>query len=127
MNEHEAYVCARWGYAHRLLSHVVCPGEHRIECGDSGQNARIIARGTSVDAAWLAAATFTDERLEEIRQVEEELAWLKVVQSIFYSNPARRAIRARLLARTEAHLADLQRGMRVTTTLPTGAVAKEKP
>ena len=34
-------------------------------------------REASEAEAWAAAAAFTDERLEEIRQLREEIAWIK--------------------------------------------------
>lgn len=54
------------------------------------------------------AAMEVERREEEIWQVEEERSWLRAGHS--ENNPA---CVKRILARTEAHLADLRRGMRV--------------
>lgn len=55
-----------------------------------------------------AARAFTDERLEAIRQVEEEIALLAGWRFVCENNPAAK----RILARTEAHLAELKRGLK---------------
>lgn len=76
-------------------------------------------------SSYLAAAEFTDERLEEIRRVRGELEAIDLCigamsTGVSASNPKianliQIGVRLhRVFDRTEAHLADLQRGMRVT-------------
>ena len=64
---------------------------------------------------WATAAEFTRQRLEEIRQVEEEIGILSRVGAIGNTNgqlqDCARAI-ARILAREQEHLASLRRGMK---------------
>ncbi len=82
--------------SHGRLRCANIPGRENIcfDCDDAG--------------AWLAAAAFTEDRLEQIRQVEEEIDFL-----FEGAIPHRNAdIRSRILAREQAALADLKRGMR---------------
>jgi hypothetical protein len=60
--------------------------------------------------AWSAAAEFTRERLEQIRQVEEEITCLDV--DVRRSEPFIRPIYERILASRKAALTELKKGMR---------------
>lgn len=59
-----------------------------------------------------AAFAFTKERERQIAEIEEEIQWLETVQSIFYSNKNRAAAKKRILAREQAALQEMRRGMR---------------
>lgn len=60
--------------------------------------------------AWSAAAAFTREREEQIRQVEEEIA---LVGGIGHMAPCECCgVRDRILAREQAALAELKKGMK---------------
>ena len=75
---------------------------------------------------WTAAAAFTRERLEEIRQVKEEIAWLKMItpsEQTWKSCTWMTSDRAfdygvfgargnRILAREQSALAELVRGIK---------------
>ena len=74
--------------------------------------------------AWSAAAEFTRERLEQIRKVEEEIAYLTPQRDSMRKRNSCEAIEAqpawfqawdildRILAREQAALAELKRGMK---------------
>jgi hypothetical protein len=62
------------------------------------------------DKAWAAAAEFTRERLEQIRQVEEEIDILRTGVSLLRSSYL--DVILRVLARERAALAELRRGMK---------------
>ena len=70
-------------------------------------------------SAWAAAANFTREQLEQIQQIEEEIAWLTEHEA-FYSGPE---IRDRIVAREESVLIKLRQGMKQNASNPT----KETP
>jgi hypothetical protein len=60
---------------------------------------------------WAAAAEFTRTRLEQIRQIEEEIRWMTGIEwagQVGYNAPTV----ARILAREQEALAELQKGMR---------------
>lgn len=65
---------------------------------------------------WSAAAAFTTERLEEIRQLREEIAlvadWKDGTLGMGRESTIERCRWARILIRLETTLADLKRGMR---------------
>jgi len=63
----------------------------------------------SLEKLWAAAAEFTRERLEQIRQLEEEIAWLSDGIDVTGDDEP---IGERILAREQAALADLKRGMK---------------
>jgi hypothetical protein len=67
------------------------------------------------DTVWSAAAEFTRSRLEEIRQVEEEMMLLRSMVILLDSEPGdlTAPIYKRTLARLQAALAELKRGMRI--------------
>jgi hypothetical protein len=60
-------------------------------------------------AAWHEARVFTFQREEEVRRVEEEIDWLRRKEHL--QNVEDAAIWKRVLAREQAELADLKRGM----------------
>jgi hypothetical protein len=68
---------------------------------------------------WQAAREFTEQRLEEIRQVEAEVdaAYSDVrwfAQGAQYEDKEQEAIHLRILAREQAALAALKRGLKET-------------
>ena len=65
-------------------------------------------------AVWASAAEFTRNRLEEIRQVEEEMMLLRSMVILLDSEPGdlTAPIYKRTLARLQAALAELKRGMK---------------
>jgi hypothetical protein len=58
---------------------------------------------------WSAAAEFTRERLEQVRQVEEEIAWLTDGMAV---SGDEEPIGDRILARLKEALAALKKGMK---------------
>jgi len=64
--------------------------------------------------AWSAAAAFTRQRLEEIRQVEEEIENIRSSSEGLQENGEYYRMRVfdRILAREQAALAELKRGMK---------------
>jgi hypothetical protein len=97
MSEDERIVREVWGSALDADS----GGEASIffHQGDTGFNV----------PTWAAARAFTEQRLEEIREVRAEIAWLIRQDHSVDAQPVPR----RILARLQATLADLQRGMKV--------------
>jgi hypothetical protein len=76
-----------------------------------GVSGRIgIFRQLSKDAALLKARAFTEARLEEIRQIDEELDFIE--SRLITANVKEMPIRGRILARERDALAALKRGMR---------------
>jgi hypothetical protein len=65
---------------------------------------------------WSAAAAFTRERLESVRQVEEEIEWIQDCIDMSGIVHPERGIpeQRRILARLESIRADLKRGMKET-------------
>jgi hypothetical protein len=84
---------------------------------------RVVSAPTEIEA-WQSAYAFTVEREEEIRLVEEEIAWLQSAALVYrkHLEEAPRewtvlgkesdVIGCRVLAREQAALAELKRGMR---------------
>ena len=70
------------------------------------------AFGKTREEAIRAAAEFTRERLEEIRQVEEEIKLIKTVLDIDWVRLEWLADAERILVREQAALTELRRGMR---------------
>jgi hypothetical protein len=69
----------------------------------------------SPDEAWSRAAEFTLERLEQIRQVEEEIEWLCQIQfgyTCLQDLENRSKAQKRILAIEQARLVELKRGMK---------------
>ena len=104
MDANEEMVRAAWELTHR------CDGSYR------GYPRGVVLlqdkHGHWLDfTSWAAAAEFTRERQEEIRQLREE---------IFYSNCGPNAIPVckRILARLEAELAKLRQGMKSAQEQP---------
>jgi hypothetical protein len=64
--------------------------------------------------AWAAAWAFTGQRLEEIRQVREEIEWIEAESSMSSGYPYPAALR--ILARLEAILAEKAGGMKPEVT-----------
>jgi hypothetical protein len=64
--------------------------------------------------AWSAAAEFTRNRLEQIKQVEEEIRLLQSMVILLRSEPmdATAPVYRRTIARLEAALAELRKGMK---------------
>lgn len=63
---------------------------------------------------WSAAAEFTRNRREQIRQVEREIEAVRAAQEywIRYTDDPKICLWSRILAREQAALAELRRGMR---------------
>lgn len=59
--------------------------------------------------SWSAALAFTEQRLREIAEVEEEITLLERWRTISGATK-------RILAREQAHLAELKRGMKAEAT-----------
>lgn len=98
--DHEEYVRAKIENPHFITSYNK-PDLWRLSIGFG------IASADTQDHCWEVAAMVVKEHEEEIRRVEEERAWLRAGHS--ENNPA---CVKRILARTEAHLADLRKGMK---------------
>ena len=60
--------------------------------------------------AWAAAAEFTRGRMEQIRQIEEEIALLHYIKPTYYPSDGRAM--DRVIAREQDALTELKRGMR---------------
>lgn len=125
----EEYVRSRWKYTHRIMSHVVEPGTHRIEVGEGGQNAKLIVKGAhSTTEAWHAAAEFTRERERQIAEIRSEIdevkEWVEssrdmAIQAVGNGDAHIAGIgaaalftEARILGRLQSQLAELRRGMK---------------
>jgi hypothetical protein len=80
----------------------------------SGYTQDSVVSGESEDAAWSAAAEFTRERLEQIRQIKQEMSLLGGMVVLLSVEPGDETapIYQRTIARLEAALADLKRGMK---------------
>jgi len=65
---------------------------------------------------WAAAAEFTSQRLEEIRRVDEEIECLKMWRSMVEPKDIPWKAADRILAREQAALAELKRGLRTEET-----------
>jgi hypothetical protein len=62
--------------------------------------------------AWAAAAAFTRERLEQVRQIEDEIVVLGYLLRDSRGYPSRIVVSHRIQARLQAALADAKRGMK---------------
>lgn len=67
---------------------------------------------TTKESAWSAAAQFTRDRLEQVRQVREEIEVVRRRKHEDGKYPAIAAVWSRILARLEAELTRLTAGMR---------------
>lgn len=108
MDENGEYVRANWEWAHYL------PNFRCVVISDGNQATDPSTRFDGPEA-WAAAAEFTRERLEQIRQLEEDCAMGRRLLSEaaeFDENSRDSCIFSRILARLESALADLKRGMR---------------
>jgi|SRR5690242_9416995 len=65
---------------------------------------------SSRKAAWKAAAEFTRQRLEEIRQVEQEIGITRILSLSLIGGD--RSLLEGVIARLEAALSDLRKGMK---------------
>jgi hypothetical protein len=80
---------------------------------DIERSTRAIGQGHNYQEAWHAAYLFTLERVEEIRQVEAEIAVLMDHIPSIYAKAWERDKNewSRIIARLQAALAELKRGM----------------
>jgi hypothetical protein len=69
-----------------------------------------ICGGPTQDDCWETAAMKIRERLEEIRQVQEEIEWLKKQRNQYYESEVRTV--ARIITARQDALAALKKGMR---------------
>lgn len=112
----EEYVRSKWErvrYIEEGLTpdgpcYVVISGDNHVTAGDT----LFMKHGSTRESVFYAARSFTERRLEEIRQVGEEVSLLSGWRFIAESNPASLRILARTLARTQQHLDTLKRGLR---------------
>ena len=99
-DDNERYVRDRWNLVHR------CDGSYRGYLG--GVVLIQDTHGLLHFETWAAARAFTEARLEQIRQVEEEIAYVRR----WHRGP--HPVWTRILAREQATLAELRIGMKVT-------------
>lgn len=127
MNEHEAYVRERWD--RRLDWLQITPMRGVINGFSEIYAGRVDDFPNPQSAAWQAAYEFTTAREEEIRQIAGEIAEVqgelnRATEQFYYALHAGGSTGAsywamkkhrwtRVLARLEAHLATLKRGMKV--------------
>ena len=76
--------------------------------GDLGRGLSYSDFGYYEEKVWAKARAFTEARLEQIRQVEEEIAYVRR----WHRGP--HPVWTRILAREQATLAELRIGMKVT-------------
>jgi hypothetical protein len=121
MDENEQYVRSKWEQveAHWLPS---MPDRFRVEMVyDSAMvwvdrpHAQIpsekpFVRKQTEQQAWSAARAFTEEREKQIAEVEEEIALLSSIGQHYV--PPAKVTRDRILAREQAALDELKRGMK---------------
>jgi uncharacterized protein YjbK len=126
--EAESYVREHWPDCHYWLDSYD-DGKKTYAKIDSGNRVIAAVQGGTEKAAWQAAAEFTWQREEEIRQVEEEIKALtknsyagcedyhQVLEGARDIVPRVRHHHAlsRILARERAHLTELKRGMKETS------------
>lgn len=111
MDENERYVRSRWKAMGNLWWDREYDENWISASDDKGQPIRIF-RGRSTDAeAWSAAAAFTREREEQIRQAREDLSTISSVFT-FGGDDEFDASLKRIYAREQAHLAALLVGWR---------------
>jgi hypothetical protein len=96
----EEFVRANWENVHR------CDGSY-ILISKGGH------RNFADFPGWQAAAQFTRDRLEAIRQIEEEIEWLRGMCA-WREHGIYGPRYDRILAREQAALADLKRGMKAS-------------
>ena len=114
MNEDEKYVRSKWktltvhfgpGNPHEKPSTWLC-----YVCADCETYEKMLS-GCKAGEAWSAARAFTEDRLKEIVEVDEEIHWVsyaRIVGSVIgFDMDAKR----RTLSRLQAIRADLARGM----------------
>lgn len=118
MNSDEQFVREHWQHVHYADTALsVLAGPHYVIIGGYSYGPLKFAayRHTAAEA-WQAAREFTEMRLEEIRQTEEEIDVIREGITLAgeneednkrYGNPFRR-----ILADEQAALADLRRGMK---------------
>lgn len=103
----EEFVRENWNLVHRCDGSYLCKPKGRILVQDG--------HGLWLEfKAWSAAAAFTRDRLEEIRQLEEEIALVSKDCDGCNQCPAWN----RILTRLNRDLAALKTGMKPTTALP---------
>ncbi len=97
MDENEKLVRETWGGADRLPSSfwLSLIGETLSDCDN-----------------WKHAADFTRERLEEVRQVEEELDQVVMMHTVHVAHSIYEPIWDRIKSRLEAIRDDLKKGMK---------------
>lgn len=123
MDENERYVKERWDKAYEPI---VQRGLMGIDIWVEGSRTYRF-HADNLPAAWQAAFDFTKAREEEIRQVEEEISWLTErteispkLQELYDKRTWEfsaeflkdKQTAKRILAREQAALAELQRGMK---------------
>jgi hypothetical protein len=114
MTEDEKFVREHWESVreHDQRSLREAPKDwHGFVLVTKGHGEEMIASGNQAER-WAAAAKFTLQRLEEIRQVEEEIA---EITELAEQGSTRPGARLRILARRQAALSDLRKGMKEST------------
>jgi hypothetical protein len=105
--EEREYVEARWEkvrHADTALS--VLAGPHYVIITDDQRHQICAVYRHTESEAWHATYLFTVERERQIAEVKEEIDWINCGRKI---EPAAQ----RILAREQAALAELQRGMKI--------------
>ena len=113
MNQDEQFVREKWEEVREQVQacvHEAPVNQHGFVFVRCGEDEEMIGSGTYRER-WAAAAEFTRNRLEQIRQVEEEI---EEIRGPLCRDQAcvRCVIHTRILAREQAALADLRRGMK---------------
>jgi hypothetical protein len=105
----EEYVRTHW----RAQAGQIGAGYWKV-VGITSDRAIHLGDGSGNAEAWSAAAEYTRNRLEEIRQVDGEIILLRGMIALLASEQGdlTAPIYARTIARLEAILADLKRGMK---------------
>jgi len=121
MNADEQYVRENW----ELVAFYSGEGDDNDEEFDSYE-VRVAGRAEnalpfwdrSADKVWSAAAAYTRARREEIRRVEEEIAWMKLSSSrwhghlSFVTEEMLESPKKRIIVSLESVLASLKRGLK---------------
>jgi hypothetical protein len=108
------YVESKWEGA-ILADHAECCGPFKPYCVSFGNGSQSSWEDTP-EAAWSAARKFTEQRLEAIRLVEEEVGLISgIMREDFVNQKDCRTYKcfARILAARQAALDEMKRNMRV--------------
>ena len=122
MNEHEKYVTSKWRHLRQWVRDLDSYGTNQFNVAiffteetarwkeDPFHRWQEDDNYSGRERVWAQAYEFTRKREREIEEFEAELMWLEAESSMSDEFPYPEALR--IIAREQAALADLKRGMR---------------